>query len=162
MTNFQTESEWNAWVEENAGRFLFFARQQTPSHHDAEDVLQEALIESWRRACGKPEASLVFATIRRRAIDLHRTTQRRLRREETAETPPEFVLPPAPRDEHQLLANAVNALPHPQREVLSLKIWGDLTFQQIAETLEIPQGTAASRYRLALESLRQTLTAIPA
>ena len=36
-----------------------------------------------------------------------------------------------------------------------LKIWSELTFAQIAETLDIPLNTAASRYRCRLESLRR-------
>ena len=43
--------------------------------------------------------------------------------------------------------------------MLTLKFWGGLTFAEVAETLDIPPGTAASRYRLALETLRETLTA---
>ena len=45
----------------------------------------------------------------------------------------------------------------PQREVLALKIWGDLTFAQIAAQLDIPPDTAASRYRYALTALRKEL-----
>ena len=38
-----------------------------------------------------------------------------------------------------------------------LKIWSKLTFRQIAETLGLPPGTVASRYRSAIESLRDAL-----
>ena len=38
-----------------------------------------------------------------------------------------------------------------------LKVWGELTFRQIAETLALPPGTVASRYRYALEHLRAAL-----
>jgi RNA polymerase sigma-70 factor (ECF subfamily) len=40
-----------------------------------------------------------------------------------------------------------------------LKIWGELTFAQIATQLGVPPGTVASRYRYALAALRQHLTA---
>ena len=39
------------------------------------------------------------------------------------------------------------------REVVVMKIWGDLTFAQISEALAISPNTAASRYRYALEQL---------
>jgi DNA-directed RNA polymerase specialized sigma24 family protein len=38
-----------------------------------------------------------------------------------------------------------------------MKVWGELKFREIAEALGIPQGTAASRYRHALEALRRKL-----
>lgn len=151
-------TDWNAWLAAEAGRFLVFARQQTRCRQDAEDVLQEALVETWRRAGGRPEKALVFATIRRRAIDLARRNDRRQQREQTGEPESLFIHPPDHRDTTALLEQAVSRLPAPQREVISLKIWGDLTFAEIATTLEIPQGTAASRYRLALEALREHLT----
>lgn len=38
-----------------------------------------------------------------------------------------------------------------------MKIWGELTFDEIAKELKISQNTAASRYRYALEALRKTI-----
>jgi len=39
--------------------------------------------------------------------------------------------------------------------VITLKIWGGLTFAEIAAALEIPANTAASRYRYGLAELRK-------
>jgi RNA polymerase sigma-70 factor (ECF subfamily) len=46
-------------------------------------------------------------------------------------------------------------LPEIYQEVVTLKIWGGLTFAAIAEALEIPANTAASRYRYGIEHLRK-------
>lgn len=158
------ENSWDAWLAEHGSRFLLFARQQTRCGADAEDVLQESLVETWRRAKGRPETALVFATIRRRAIDLARRTDRRtLREEASSQTDDTWFAPAADIGDPEataLLEAEVRRLPEAQREVVTLKIWGGLTFVEIAATLEIPQGTAASRYRLALEALRQTLTPV--
>lgn len=159
------ENSWDAWLTEHGSRFLLFARQQTRCGADAEDVLQESLVETWRRAKGRPETALVFATIRRRAIDLARRTDRRTLREEASSQTDDTWFAPAAADTGDaeamaLLEAEVRRLPEAQREVVTLKIWGGLTFVEIAATLEIPQGTAASRYRLALETLRQTLTPV--
>jgi RNA polymerase sigma-70 factor (ECF subfamily) len=56
------------------------------------------------------------------------------------------------------IEEALKTLPDYYKEVILLKIWGDLTFEEIAETLDIPMNTAASRYRYALEKLRRTIT----
>ena len=48
-------------------------------------------------------------------------------------------------------------LPPEQREVVHLKLWEGLTFEEIAAALEIPPNTAASRYRYGLDKLRELL-----
>ena len=150
---------WRTWLEGHARRFLLFARDQTRSEADAQDVLQDALVEVWRRGGGgTPDHGLVFATIRRRAIDLARRNDRRELRERAA---PEWfqasVGEPAQDDE---LERAVKTLPPNLREVVVLKTWSELTFQQIADTLGIPLNTAASRYRYALDHLRAALKGV--
>jgi RNA polymerase sigma-70 factor (ECF subfamily) len=153
---FQPQT-WSDWLAARGHRFLLFARDQTRSEADARDVLQDALVEAWQRSGhrGPPDDALVFATIRRRAIDLARRIDRRARREESAfawfEPAPE-----APSLDAEL-ERAVKMLPPLYREVVVLKIWSGLTFQQIAETLGVPLNTAASRYRYALEHLRAAL-----
>ena len=73
---------WTAWIDENGEAFFLYARQQCRSESDAKDVLQDALTEAWRRTPkGVPDRSLVFATIRRRAIDHGRSIDRRAVRE---------------------------------------------------------------------------------
>ena len=49
------------------------------------------------------------------------------------------------------------ALPAEQREVIALKIDGELSFAQIAQVMGVSINTAASRYRYALEKLRTSL-----
>jgi RNA polymerase sigma-70 factor (ECF subfamily) len=56
-----------------------------------------------------------------------------------------------------VLHHAIDALPDAQREILVLKIDGELTFSEIAAVVGVNANTVASRYRLALESLRTKL-----
>ena len=46
-------------------------------------------------------------------------------------------------------------LPQEQREVIVLHIWGQMSFEEVAEALAIPANTAASRYRYGLSKLRE-------
>lgn len=55
------------------------------------------------------------------------------------------------------LRSAVAALPEPQREVLQLRMFEHLGFQQIADRVGVPLGTALTRMRLALDKLRKQL-----
>jgi RNA polymerase sigma factor (sigma-70 family) len=57
------------------------------------------------------------------------------------------------------LRRALCGLPEDQRQVIVLHIWGEFTFLQIAEILEISANTAASSYRYALAKLRQAMCA---
>lgn len=151
-----TIDPWNSWLATRAERFLLFARDQTRCEADGHDVFQEALVESWRRGGDAPPAdALVFATIRRRAIDLARRNQRRELREVQAHG--WFEDSASVAGQNPELEEAVKSLPPDLREVLILKTWGELTFKQIGETLNVPLNTAASRYRYALDHLRLTM-----
>ena len=126
-------------------------------------MLQESLVEAWERtpAGREPDAALVFATIRRRAIDLARSRSRRVRREEIVGASQDdavwFGSDTEDAETRALLERAVRGLPEPMREVIVLKVWGGLTFAQIARTTGCPANTAASRYRYGLDALRQRL-----
>jgi len=158
-------SDWEPWLVQHAPRLLLFARQQTRCEADAQDVVQEAVVECWHRRLGghPPAAGLLFATIRRRAIDLGRSIDRRAGRESVAAgTVPEawFDESAEERERSWLIQTAMSKLPENYREVVTLKVWGELTFVEIAEALAIPANTAASRYRYGLAELRKLTTGI--
>jgi len=60
-------------------------------------------------------------------------------------------------DEEKLIEAALRKLPPDQREVLHLKVYENKTFRQIEELIGIPLNTAASRYRYAIDKLREIL-----
>ncbi len=166
MEEHLNDESWKDWFQRHGPKLLLCARQWTRSLADAEDVVQEAFVRFWRhqRALGGEPQALLFTSIRRAAFDLARRDQRRTGREERAdggleETEPLFE-PLAEADDRRLaIEAALRRLPAEQREVLTLKIWGELTFDEIARQLDIPLNTAASRYRYALTALRKELTA---
>ena len=53
---------------------------------------------------------------------------------------------------------ALQKLPPEQREVIVLKIWGEFTFAEIANSLNESPNTVASRYRLGIASLKRHLS----
>ena len=152
-------ANWSAWLADHIPKLLLFARTQTRSEADAEDVLQDAIVEAARKSHGAPpDLPLVYATLRRRAVDLARSTDRRTAREEAASDVTEicwFDDRIEQQETARLIDRAMKRMPEKFREVVMLKIWSELTFAQIAETLDIPLNTAASRYRYGLESLRR-------
>ena len=55
------------------------------------------------------------------------------------------------------LDHALGQLPEEQRAVVQLKLWEGLTFEAVAEALDISPNTAASRYRYGIDKLREVL-----
>jgi RNA polymerase sigma-70 factor (ECF subfamily) len=166
MEDIPDDESWKDWFERHGPKLLLCARQWTRSLADAEDVVQDAFVRFWRRQrqLGGPPQALLITSLRRAATDLARRNARRGAREERAgggleSTEPIFETPLEGDDRRHAIESALRQLPAEQREVLVLKIWGDLTFEQIAAQLGIPPNTAASRYRYALAALRETLTA---
>ena len=146
-----------------AGRLYGAARAVLGRREDAEDAVQEVFAGVVRSRRGLTEVkdltAYLFAALRRAA---GRVAQRRSREPSTLEAVGEVPAraepsrSPDPRSER--LASALRALGPEQREVIALKIDGQLTFVQIGQVLGTSANTAASRYRYALEKLRRALT----
>jgi len=147
------QTDWERWIIAHVPALLLFARQQSRCEADAQDLVQEAVVEAWQRQAhgAPPPLAMVYATIRRRALDWGRSQDRRAAREAAAQAEhPECWFDSSIEDRDR-------ARQEHYREVITLKTWGGLTFAEIAEALEIPANTAASRYRYGLEELRKAL-----
>lgn len=165
------EPLWKEWFAQHGPRLLLFARQQARNDYDAEDLLQEAFIRIWRLYghTGEVAPALVFQAIRRLAIDYARKDIRRQRREEKSEQLEAvqrpsfecFETPLEKQERQEELTAGIKQLSDKHQEVLILKVWGEMTFDEIGKTLGIPLHTAASRYRHALGSLKTILTKQP-
>ena len=155
-----TEPIWKSWFDRHGAKLLLFARQQSRRPDEAEDLLQEAFVRIWRLYghTGEVAPGLVYRAIRRLAIDWARSIDRRVARENrvASESPLSFSFDRTlEQDERkQALLRALDRLPNAQKEVLTLKIWGELTFDEIARTLDESLNTVASRYRYALKKLK--------
>ena len=145
------------WVRE----FLLFARQQAPSKNEAEDILQEAVVQVWkkRHIFSSIEPGLVFLQIKRIAIDRARSDSRRKIREQlySESEQPLFESSGNPGLATDI-EHTLGQLPLEQREVIVLKVWAEQTFDAIARALDISPNTAASRYRYGLDKMRQLLS----
>jgi len=157
----ELSDESTAWIDQHGAALVLFARQWVPTRCDAEDVVQEAFVQFWRSRdrVSEPVAYL-FATVKHCALDWQRRRGRQSRRDATAARPehePLFAGQLEHVERRAMIDAALGELPDSQREVIVMKIWGDLSFPQIAEALKISANTAASRYRYALAKLREQL-----
>ncbi len=162
LSELTTEEPWRACYAQLAPKLLLFARQWVGSIADAEDVVQTAFVKFWRYQpdAGPEHYPLLYSAVRTSALDLIRTDSRRGRREQIIATDPGepfFDVTIEQNENSDLINSALQHLPESQREVLVLRIWGELSFAEIATTLGDSINTVASRYRYALDALRRIL-----
>jgi RNA polymerase sigma-70 factor, ECF subfamily len=128
----------------------------------AADVVQEAFLKLWgARAtyqhCGSIRGWLLRTT-HRLCIDhlrrIHPTSA-------LTETEQDDAILPAKQTENRLQSEAIraaiSALPEGQRAVMVLFVYESLSYEEIAQILEIPAGTVASRKHQAIATLREKL-----
>lgn len=152
-------------LERHGAALILFARQWSTTSADAEDAMQNGFLKFWEtRSRARDELAYLYACVRSAAMDLKRSDRRRdahelSARELSARRPDEsaFEAPLEQSERNAAIESALRQLPGDQREVVVMKIWGALTFAQIAEALGIPLNTAASRYRYALARLEADL-----
>jgi RNA polymerase sigma-70 factor, ECF subfamily len=151
--------------DEHAQALFAFLLNFTRSEDDTREILQEIFIKLARQPVLLSGARDLRAFLLRlshnSAIDLlrRRGTRGKYHEQFGAEQISAFADPDNPDERafREALAAALGDLPEEQRAVVHLKIWEDLTFEQIAETLDIPPNTAASRYRYGIDKLRARL-----
>ncbi len=153
-----------------SGTAMAVALRIVGSRGEAEEILQEAFLEVWRRAPeydaarGEPGA-WITTIVRSRSLDRLRS---RASAERTAVASAEQELvPPAPspledaerRLERERIGAALAALPAEQRGAVELAYYEGLSHSEIAARTGAPLGTVKTRIKLAVDKLAQLLGA---
>lgn len=143
---------------------------------DAADAAQEAFIAAYRNLRSFRGEARVSSWLHRIAVNQCLTLKRRQKTraedfldEESHEDERTFVasplLSPARTTEKaermKLVRQAVGALPTDLRQVIVMKEFEEMTFQEISETLELPLSTVKSRLYTALKQLKMRLERTP-
>ena len=140
-----------------------YALAVTGSSEDAEDAVQEVFVRLARAARGLSKIgdlkSYLFSAARNSAYSILRSRQRSGRLNDALQSQMfvESQYDPTASCDRPALRQAMAALPLDQREVLVLKVFDGMTFQEIADTVGTSISTAASRYRYAIGKLREVL-----
>ena len=151
--------------DEHAQRLYAYLLNFTRDESDTRDILQEVFIKVARKpevvANAKDERAFLIRLSHNCAVDFIRR-RAALSKSYDALASEQLVLfapgdDPDARAFRNELGAALGQLPAEQREVVHLKLWEGLTFEQIAEALEISPNTAGSRYRYGLDKLREVL-----
>ncbi len=130
----------------------------------AEDIVQSCFIEL-ARSIGKinPEKGIsgwLYRVARNKGIDYLRKRERETVTDRAGETEVIWKDPAMEADQSERfrqLRRALAMLPAEDRDILSLRFFGDLKFREIASVVGKPLGTVLWRSRKALERMKQGL-----
>ncbi len=138
-----------------------YAQRMTGNQDDALDLLQEVFMAVFRNLpTFRGDASFkswLYRIAHYRCMEFYRRKRQHLDLDEADEP---VCAQPCPEQRHgeqqqnKQLAQAMQQLPFAQKAVVELKFFGQFTFEEIAEQLDISTNTAKSRLYAALEKLR--------
>ena len=135
-------------------------REILGNREDSEDVTSDFFIRLWDIAdtyrTGRGHRAWLITIARNLAIDYLR---KRKKESLTAEIP-DYLQAGESSCEERLcqklgLEQALMTLKEEERQIVNLKIMGELTFREIASVLKKPQGTVAWYYRTAIRKLKE-------
>jgi len=152
-------SELERLYREAGPGLMRFISRRLRTREDAEDALQATFVEAARHYERMVEAGSPRAWLYAVARNLVAARQRRagiVRWSVLPEDPPAKI---AVDSDVRLdvMRDAMGRLPESLREILELRIGGDLSYQEIADALGLPVGTVRSRIHRAVEQLRTRL-----
>ena len=158
---FQVVGQFEAFYRERYRPLVAVVYALTGNRSAAEDLTQEAFLRAHRdwnavRVMEAPEA-----WVRRVAVNLAMSRFRRLKSETAAKlrlSPVRVAFQP-PTAEHEAFWAEVRRLPRRQSQVIALRYVEDLSTKQIAEVLEIADGTVRALLTQARERLAGQLEA---
>ncbi len=150
-----------AWAK--YGRKLYwFVLGMVCSSSDAEDVLQNVFLGLVRSVKKSGEIRNMRAYLYRAVRNESIRNQRMKRHSSGVDIDSLPLLVEAPQsdvDEALDVSQALAKLPLEQREVVVLKLFHDMTFDEIAQMAGITLNTAASRYRYGISKMRRSAEA---
>ncbi len=187
LTNLTDEQLVELAVNENSDAFGEIVRRwerkifalcfgMLAREDEARDAAQETFIAAYRHLKNFRGEAKVSSWLHRIAVNQCLTTKRRAKTrsenflddeasaEEKVFVAPSHLLPSRATEQNEkmrLVRQAVESLPIDLRQVIVMKEFEEMTFQEISDTLRLPLSTVKSRVYTALKQLRMKLERTP-
>ncbi len=129
----------------------------------AEDIVQDAFIKAYKRIAMFEGRSSFRTWLYQIALNTARNRFRKYSRETSVAEPVEQIVESQEDnrliaiDVRELLQREIGKLPDRQKEALTLRIYEDLSFKEVAEVMDCPYDTAKANYRHAVLKLKERL-----
>ncbi len=142
-------------IDTHAAALALYARQWCSA---PEDVVQEAFCRLVSQdSPPKDPVAWLYRVVRNRAMDVGKMERRR-RHRETAQARSEwFFEKEIDGLDSETAVAALEFLEDDQREVIVARLWGELTYEQIAEAIGGSVSSAHRRYEAGIAVLRERL-----
>jgi RNA polymerase sigma-70 factor (ECF subfamily) len=143
-------------VDARGPALVLYARQWCRA---PEDVVQDAFLKLVAlRPPPRDVVGWLYRVVRNAAIDAGKADARRKRRESATARPDRWFVEPAVEGlDAEAAVAALRRLPAEEREVIVARLWGGLSFEQIAEAAGCSASTAFRRFSAGIDALRKEL-----
>lgn len=142
--------------EQHGAALLLYARSFAVDAAAGEDLVHEVFLRLLRGETTVPDIPLayLYRAVRNAALNALRDRREDASRDNQITW---FQHREGKQEEELARQSALGELPEDQRAAVIMRIWGGMTLEEVADANAIPLSTAASRYRYALEKLRERL-----
>ncbi|MGB7343126.1 MAG: sigma-70 family RNA polymerase sigma factor [Pirellulaceae bacterium] len=162
----ENRQQWRDVYDESLVGLRNFLRQRLGQQADVDDCLQAVFVKvigakneipmgarkAWLFRVAANEAAMMW---RRKSVT-HRVLEKQATVTQDVDT--DNSVDQLIQDETaQQARRIINSLPESTQQIIRLRIDEDLTFQEIADRLDIPLGTALTRMRRALEKIKSEI-----
>ena len=160
----QSIRDFEVLIDALQHRLVHFAFYRLHSLEDAEDVVQDVLVQAYRdrekhRSVGNADPYL-FRMVANRCTDLLRRQKRKASPMEGADLEAAAGGAPEPAGASarlHLVESMLGRLPNRQAEVIRLRVHGGLAFDAVARAVGCSVPTVKSRFRYGIQKLRRVL-----
>ena len=145
-----------------SNRFFAYTFSRTSNRDDALDISQEAFIELWnslKRFKYRSDQSFygfLFKIIKRKLYQYYKKKQKIVSLDVLDEK--QLVQPAVKQNNYGYILEYVNMLTSKNQDIIRLRYWSQMTFNEIAAVLNITESAAKVRHHRALQKLKINLT----